>query len=71
MFFYCAMAIYIPFILFESIMFHLKSINHEFLLFDKSLNKQTIQGRVAWWLAACAQKPKVPGSSPASSYVQR
>ena len=29
------------------------------------------QGRVAWWLATCARKPKVPGSSPAASYVQR
>ena len=28
-------------------------------------------GRVAWWLATCARKPKVPGSSPAASYVQR
>ena len=27
--------------------------------------------RVAQWLATCAQKPKVPGSSPAASYVQR
>ena len=24
-----------------------------------------------WWLATCAPKPKVPGSSPAASYVQR
>ena len=28
-------------------------------------------GRVAWWLATCARKPKVPGSSPAATYVQR
>ena len=28
-------------------------------------------GRVAWWLATCPRKPKVPGSSPAASYVQR
>ena len=28
-------------------------------------------GRVAWWLATCARKPKVPGSSPAASYAQR
>ena len=28
-------------------------------------------GRVAQWLATCARKPKVPGSSPAASYVQR
>ena len=28
-------------------------------------------GRVAWWLATCARKPKVHGSSPAASYVQR
>ena len=26
---------------------------------------------VAWWLATCTWKPKVPGSSPATSYVQR
>ena len=29
------------------------------------------KGRVAWWLATCAWKPKVPGSSPAASYAQR
>ena len=29
------------------------------------------QGRVAWWLATCARKPKIPSSSPAASYVQR
>ena len=28
-------------------------------------------GCVAWWLATCPRKPKVPGSSPAASYVQR
>ena len=28
-------------------------------------------GRVAWRLATCARKPKVPGSNPAASYVQR
>ena len=28
-------------------------------------------GRVAWWLATCAQKPKADGSSPAVSYAQR
>ena len=28
-------------------------------------------GPVAQWLATCARKPKVPGSSPAASYVQR
>ena len=27
--------------------------------------------RVAWWLVTCTRKPKVPGSSPAVSYVQR
>ena len=27
--------------------------------------------RVAWWLATCARNPKVPGLSPAASYVQR
>ena len=26
---------------------------------------------IAWWLATCARKPKVPGSIPAASYVQR
>ena len=30
-----------------------------------------ILGRVAWWLATCAWKPRVPGSSPAASYAQR
>ena len=30
-----------------------------------------VQGRLAWWLATCARKPKVPGSSPAASYAQR
>ena len=30
-----------------------------------------LEGRVAWWLATCAWKPKVPGSSPAASYAQR
>ena len=29
------------------------------------------EGRVAWWLATCARKPKVLGSSSAASYVQR
>ena len=29
------------------------------------------RGRVAWWLATCARKSKVPRSSPAASYVQR
>ena len=28
-------------------------------------------GCVAQWLATCARKPKVPGSSPAASYAQR
>ena len=32
---------------------------------------RSVVGRVAWWLATCARKPKVPGSSPAASYVQR
>ena len=27
--------------------------------------------RLAWWLASCARKPEVPGSSPAARYVQR
>ena len=31
----------------------------------------TFLGRIAWWLVTCAWKPKVPGSSPAASYVQR
>ena len=30
-----------------------------------------VQGRVVWCLATCARKPKVPGLSPAASYVQR
>ena len=29
------------------------------------------EGRITWWLATCARKPKVPGSSPAASYMQR
>ena len=29
------------------------------------------QVRVAYWSATCAQKPKVPGSSTAASYMQR
>ena len=28
-------------------------------------------GRVAKWLVTCAQKPKIPGSSLAATYVQR
>ena len=32
---------------------------------------RSVVGRVAWWLATCARKPKVSGSSPAASYVQR
>ena len=32
---------------------------------------ETCQERVAWWLATCSRKPKVAGSSPAASYVQR
>ena len=28
-------------------------------------------GYISWWLATCARKTKVPGSSPAASYVQR
>ena len=27
--------------------------------------------QIAQWLTTCARKPKVPGSSPAASYVQR
>ena len=37
----------------------------------KHVNMLTCLGRVAWWLATCARKAKVPGSSPAASYVQR
>ena len=35
--------------------------------------KKSMQIKIigAWWLATCARKPKVPGSSPAASYVQR
>ena len=39
-FFYCTMTIYIPFVYFPNqIEFDLKSINQEFLLFLKALNK--------------------------------
>ena len=40
--------------------------NHQTNLFISNY-----RGRVAWWLATCARKPKVPGSSPAASYAQR
>ena len=30
-----------------------------------------LEGCVAWWLATCTRKPKVLGSSPAASYVQK
>ena len=40
-------------------------------LLKEILYPRICQGRVAWWLATCARKPKVPGSSPAASYVQR
>ena len=40
------------------------SLNQLFLI-------ENIIGRVAWWLATCARKPKVRGSSPAASYAQR
>ena len=33
--------------------------------------KGDFEGRVAQWLATYAWKPKVPGSSPAASYIQR
>ena len=29
------------------------------------------QGPVAQWLATCAQKPKIPGSSLTASYAER
>ena len=35
----------------------------------KGNNYNYFTGRVAWWLATCARKPKVPGSSPAASYA--
>ena len=35
-----------------------------------NLSNQRAKGRVAEWLATCARKPKVPGSSPAASYAQ-
>ena len=41
---------------------------------DKTINdlsKYSKARRVAERLATCARKPKVPGSSPAASYVQR
>ena len=36
-----------------------------------TLDGENVLGRVAWRLATCARKPKVPGSSPAASCVQR
>ena len=36
-------------------------------LYARDLREQ----KVAWWLATCARKPKVPGSSAAAIYVQR
>ena len=33
--------------------------------------RNLVFGRVAWWLATCARKPKDPGSYPAASYAQR
>ena len=33
--------------------------------------QQNNAGCIAWWLATCARKPKVPGLSQAASYVQR
>ena len=40
--------------------------------FKSAIQEGAIQeGRVAQWLATCARKPKVPGLSPAASYVQR
>ena len=38
---------------------------------ESMLTRSTREGRVAWWLAICARKPKAPGSSPAASYPQR
>ena len=46
----------------------------DLLLRARSLDVSDLRsekGRVAWWLATCARKPKVPGSSPAASYAQR
>ena len=39
--------------------------------FTRDNARNSFLGRVAWWLATCARKPKVPGSRPAASYVQR
>ena len=41
------------------------------IVFDGMIADIMTKGRVAWWLATCAWKPKVPGSSLAASYVQR
>ena len=44
-----------------------------FLQWCKNKLRSTVilQGITAWWLATCARKPTVPGSSPAASYAQR
>ena len=56
------------------VIFNLSSISNglEFSSVNYTKNRRFLKiGRVAWWLATCARKPKVPGSSPATSYVQR
>ena len=53
------------------ISFFMKHDRNYYETFYKPFYKQTILGRVAWWLATSARKPKVPGSSPDASYVQR
>ena len=47
------------------------SLRRKVLSRTKMKTKSKVAVRVAQWLATCARKPKVPGSSPAASYVQR
>ena len=48
-------------------------IGNFFCLYSNYMIKSSLVDlvAVAWWLAACAWKPKVPVSSPAATYVQR
>ena len=50
------------------LLFELLKLQSRYIIF---ISLCYLGGRVAWWLATCAWKPKVPGSSPAASYVQR
>ena len=63
----------------QSILYFTDSIFFNGSVYDDNFSKCNIvictcaatKERVAWWLATCARKPKVSGSSPAVSYVQR